>query len=55
MRTVTLLGLVAIADAINMNWFTITSAVLIFYGLVLIAIATMLIRDLLNGYNDKYK
>lgn len=52
MRTVTLLGLVAIADAINKNWASTTSVVAT-YGIVLIVAMVMDIADFLNNDKDK--
>lgn len=52
MRTVTLLGLVAIADAINMNWCASTKTVAV-YGIVLIVAMIMDVWDFLK--NDKEK
>lgn len=52
MRTVTLLGLVAIADAINKNWFTSNKTVAV-YGIVLIVSMLMDVWDFLKNDKDK--
>lgn len=52
MRTVTLLGLVAIADAINMNWCN-SASTLVVYGIVVIIAAFMDVCDFFNNVKDK--
>lgn len=52
MRTVTLLGLVAIADAINKNWCASTKTVAV-YGIVMIVAIIMDVFDFLTKDKEK--